>query len=221
MASVQNLIWPPTSLMDLSVNIDPIKITVEVRDEESGDLLQQLKWTLDVQSQMLAVPIYAPDSLIKTERMLSLGIWFHLITSMLAFFSLLIHVIRRLASCMTIEVKYSMIIKKFESGSSHLELNQKTGDDLKILFKDQDEEKQGLLKTNNAPNDSAIEESEMKRVSEKNTEESQPSEISHYIEDDNGNVTRVMIKNVNKGLKDEFFISRDKNFKLTPKSKLK
>jgi hypothetical protein len=34
-------------------------------------------------------------------------------------------------------------------------------------------------------------------------------------------VTRVMIKNVNKGLKDEFFISRDKNFKLTPKSKLK
>jgi hypothetical protein len=34
--------------MDLSVNIDPIKITVEVRDEESGDLLQQLKWTLDV-----------------------------------------------------------------------------------------------------------------------------------------------------------------------------
>ena len=186
MASVQNLIWPPTSLMDLSVNIDPIKITVEVRDEESGDLLQQLKWTLDVQSQMLAVPIYAPDSLIKTERMLSLGIWFHLITSMLAFLSLLIHVIRRLASCMTIEVKYSMIIKKFESGSSHLELNQKTGDDLKILFKDQDEEKQGLLKTNNAPNDSAIEESEMKRVSEKNTEESQPSEISHYIEDDNG-----------------------------------
>ena len=199
--------------------MDPIKITVEVRDEASGDLLQQVKWTLDVESQMLAVPIYAPDSLIKTERMLSLGVWFHLITSMLAFLSLLVHVIRRLASCMTIEVKYSMIIKKFESGSSHLELNQKTGDDLKTLFKDQDEEKQGLLK-NNAPNDSAME-SEMKRVSEKNTEESQPSEISHYIEDDNGNVTRVMIKNVNKGLKDEFFISRDKNFKLTPKSKLK
>ena len=199
--------------------MDPIKITVEVRDEESGDLLQQVKWTLDVESQMLAVPIYAPDSLIKTERFLSLGVWFHLITTMLAFLSLLIHVIRRLASCMTIEVKYSMIIKKFESGSSHLELNQKTGDDLKTLFKDQDDEKQGLLK-NNAPNDSAIED-EMKRVSEKNTEESQPSEISHYIEDDNGNVTRVMIKNVNKGLKDEFFISRDKNFNLTPKSKLK
>ena len=61
----------------------------------------------------------------------------------------------------------------------------------------------------------------MKRVSEKNTEESQASEISHYIEDDDGNVTRVMIKNVNKGLKDEFFISRDKNFKLTPRSRLK
>ena len=116
--------------------MDPIKITVEVRDEASGDLLQQVKWTLDVESQMLAVPIYAPDSLIKTERMLSLGVWFHLITSMLAFLSLLAHVIRRLASCMTIEVKYSMIIKKFESGSSHLELNQKTGDDLKNLFKD-------------------------------------------------------------------------------------
>ena len=125
---------------------------------------------------------------------------------------------------MTIEVKYSMIIKKFESGSSHLELNQKTGDDdLKKIFKDQrppDEEKQTLLKVNNAPNDSAIV-SEVKRISEKNTEESQPSEISHYIEDDNGHVTRVMIKNVNKGVKDEFFISRDKDFRLTPKSKLK
>ena len=32
---------------------------------------------------------------------------------------------------MSIEVKYSMIIKKFESGSNHLELNQKTGEDLK------------------------------------------------------------------------------------------
>lgn len=124
---------------------------------------------------------------------------------------------------MTIEVKYSMIIKKFESGSSHLELNQRTGDDLKSILKDQqpDEEKQGLLKANRVPNDSAMISEEAKRISEKNTEESQPSEISHYIEDDNGHVTRVMIKNVNKGLKDEFFISRDKNFKLTPKSKLK
>ena len=124
---------------------------------------------------------------------------------------------------MTIEVKYSMIIKKFESGSSHLELNQKTGDDLKNILKNNnnDEEKQGLLKVNNVANDSALD-SEIKRISEKNTEESQPSEISHYIEDDNGHITRVMVKNVNKGLlKDEFFISRDKSFKLTPKSKLK
>jgi hypothetical protein len=124
---------------------------------------------------------------------------------------------------MVFDVKYSMIIKKFESGSSHLELNQKTGDDIKPGIKDYiDEEKQGLLKASNAPNDSALEiNNEMKRVSEKNTEESQPSEISHYIEDEDGHVTRVMIKNVNKGLKDEFFISKDKGFKLTPKSKLK
>ena len=208
--------------MDQSINMDPIKITVEVRDEDTNELLQTVGWTLDVESQMLAVPIYAPDSEIKTERMLSLGIIFHIVSTALALVSILIHVIRRLAACMTIEVKYSMIIKKFESGSSHLELNQKTGDDLKSLFKEQpDEEKQTLLRVNNAPNDSVVINEEMKRVSEKNTEESQPSEISHYIEDDNGHVTRVMIKNVNKGLKDEFFISRDKNFKLTPRSKLK
>lgn len=61
----------------------------------------------------------------------------------------------------------------------------------------------------------------MRKVSEKDTEESQPSEVSHYIEDDNGHVTRVMIKNVKKGIKDEFFESRTNNFKdFTPKSKL-
>lgn len=124
--------------------------------------------------------------------------------------------------CMVIEVKYSMIIKKFESGSSHLELNQKTGDDVKSNLKDyHDEEKQGLLKADNVANDSAMESNkDMKRVSEKNTEESLPSEISHYVEDENGKVTRVMIKNINKGLKDEFFLSGERNFKLTPKSKL-
>ena len=116
--------------------MDPIKITVEVRDEDTNELLQTVGWTLDVESQMLAVPIYAPDSEIKTERMLSLGIIFHIVSTALALVSILIHVIRRLAACMTIEVKYSMIIKKFESGSSHLELNQKTGDDLKSLFKE-------------------------------------------------------------------------------------
>jgi len=221
MASSKNLAWPPVGLMDQSINMDPIKITVELRDEDTNDLLQTIGWTLDVKPQILAMPIYAPGSDIKTVRMLSLGMLFHIITTAVALISILIHVIRRLAACMTIEVKYSMIIKKFESGSSHLELNQKTGDDLKNLLKDNnDEEKQGLLKVNNAPNDSALD-SEIKRISEKNTEESQPSEISHYIEDDNGQVTRVMVKNVNKGLKDEFFISRDKNFKLTPKSKLK
>jgi len=56
---------------------------------------------------------------------------FHFVTILLALFSILIHIIRRVGSCMSIEVKYSMIIKKFESGSNHLELNQKTGEDLK------------------------------------------------------------------------------------------
>jgi hypothetical protein len=88
------------------------------------------------------------------------------------------------------------------------------------------------LRAENAPNDSGVDQDvrEMKRVSEKNTEESLPSEISHYIEDERGHVTRVMIKNEHKGVKEEFFISRekfDKEFnvkitpKLTPKSKLK
>jgi hypothetical protein len=45
--------------------------------------------------------------------------------------------------------------------------------------------------------------------------------VSHYIEDDNGHVTRVMIKNVKKGLKDEFFESRTGlGIKNSPKSKL-
>lgn len=78
----------------------------------------------------------------------------------------------------------------------------------------------------NAPNDSRIdnEMEPIRKISEKNTEESMPSEISHYIEDEMGNVTRVMIKNVNKGLKDEFFESRTNEFNkkntMTPKSKL-
>ncbi len=45
--------------------------------------------------------------------------------------------------------------------------------------------------------------------------------MSHYIEDDNGHVTRVMVKNVKKGIKDDFFESKTGlDFKGTPKSKL-
>jgi hypothetical protein len=123
MASTSNLIWPPTKLMDQSLNMDPIKITVELWDEDTGDLLQHIGWTLDVKSQLLAMPIYAPDSEFKTVKMLSIGMLFHILFPTLALISILIHVIRRISSCMTIEVKYSLIIKKFESGSSHLELN--------------------------------------------------------------------------------------------------
>jgi hypothetical protein len=60
-----------------------------------------------------------------------------------------------------------------------------------------------------------------RKIEEKDTEESQPSEISHYIEDEEGQVTRIMIKNVKKGIKDEFFESKTGlDFKGTPKSRL-
>jgi hypothetical protein len=49
---------------------------------------------------------------------------------------------------------------------------------------------------NDVPNDSAFERSvEMKRVSEHETEE-ELSEESHYIEDEEGVITRTMIKKV-------------------------
>ena len=75
----------------------------------------------------------------------------------------------------------------------------------------------------NAPNDSRIdnEMEPIRKISEKNTEESMPSEISHYMEDEMGNVTRVMIKNVNKGLKDEFFETRNNEFNNTKDLKKK
>lgn len=221
MTGAKNLIFPSAQFMDFSLNMDPIKITVEMRNPTTAELLQYITWTLDVNKQWLALPVYFPESSIKTQRLLSLGMIFHVISILLAFVSILIHLVRRCGKCMSIEVKYSMIIKKFESGSSHLELNQKTGDDLKTKgfrspFDEDAFEQQGLLKADN----SAIEMVPMNKVSEKDTEESQPSEVSHYIEDDDGHVTRIMIKNLKKGIKDEFFESRTKDFKLTPKSKL-
>lgn len=35
MASAENWVWPFASFMDQAINMDPIKLTVEVRDEES------------------------------------------------------------------------------------------------------------------------------------------------------------------------------------------
>jgi hypothetical protein len=39
---------------------------------------------------------------------------------MLAAFSILVHVLRRVCGGMKVEIKYTEVIKKFESGAKHL-----------------------------------------------------------------------------------------------------
>jgi hypothetical protein len=232
MASQKDLSFPPFRLMDLAVNTEPIEIYVQLRHEETKELLQHISWTIPVNEKFVSTPVYMPNAEEKTVRLLSLGMIFHLVSILVSLLALIIHIVRIFNSCMTVEIKYSMIIKKFESGNSHLELNQKAVEIFKKprLFDIKEEEKQGLLKAEAIQNDSGGGYEEMRRVSEKNTEESLPSQVSHYVEDEQGQVTRVMIKNVNKGVKEDFFISRDKfdkdvpvkiTPKLTPKSKLK
>lgn len=117
---------------------------------------------------------------------------------MLAVFAILVHVLRKVCDGMKIEIKYTEVIKKFESGTPHLALYPQD-DELNINRglnnQDKDEERQKLL-VDEAPNNSAFEKSvEMKRVSEHETEED-VSEESHYIEDEDGVITRTMIKKV-------------------------
>ena len=123
MASLQQRGWPPSRFSKLEVNTSPIKLHVEMRDEETDELLQYLDWSLDIQPKFTVIPLYNPDSEIKTVRMLSLGMILHVIAIIIAMVAILIHMVRFCSNCMTIDVKYSMIVKKFESGSNHLELN--------------------------------------------------------------------------------------------------
>lgn len=66
MTGMKNRIFPSAQFMDFSVNMDPIKITVEMRAEDTAELLQYVTWTIDVNSQWLAMPVYFPESEIKT-----------------------------------------------------------------------------------------------------------------------------------------------------------
>ena len=100
---------------------------------------------------------------------------------MLAAFAILVHILRRVCDGMKIEIKYTEVIKKFESGTPHLTLYPQD-DELNINRdmnnQEKDEERQKLL-VDEAPNNSAFEKSvEMKRVSEHETEED-VSEESH------------------------------------------
>ena len=169
-----------------------------IRSSETQELLQYKTWYIDAATQWLDIPVFNLDSEDQTQVYLSYGILAHLGTFMLAAFALLVHVLRRVCDGMKIEIKYTEVIKKFESGTPHLALYPQD-DELNINRglnnQDKDEERQKLL-VDEAPNNSAFEKSvEMKRVSEHETEED-VSEESHYIEDEDGVITRTMIKKV-------------------------
>lgn len=97
---------------------------------------------------------------------------------------------------MKVTMKYTEIVKKFQDGAKHLELFPQD-DELNINKtpgEDKDDENQKLL-VDDIPNNSAFESVEMKRVSEHDTEED-ISEESHYIEDEEGVITRTIIKKI-------------------------
>lgn len=73
-----------------------------MKDPETDELLNEVKWELDINSNLLALPIYAPESEFKTQRLLSLGMLCHLGSFALAFLSMLIHALRRCGKCMRI-----------------------------------------------------------------------------------------------------------------------
>lgn len=60
---------PPARIAEMAVNMEPIKITVEMRAEDTGELLQHISWTLDVKSKILGIPIFFPTSDIKSVRL--------------------------------------------------------------------------------------------------------------------------------------------------------
>jgi len=78
-------------------------------------------------------------------------------------------------------IKYSELIKKFGGNATHMELGTK-----KEIFDEENEDRRLLLESDEA--DSALNES-------KNIEiEAAASEYSHYEEDEDGKVRRIMVK---------------------------
>lgn len=186
--------------------MDPIRIDVIIKnatnpegytwkDEWNGGLVYSSTYTIDTASQWLDIPIFNLGSEDLSQKYASYGLIAHFATFFLAVFSIFCHVMRRLCGGMKIEIKYTEVIKKFENGvAKHLtlfpqedELNiHKNADDRN----DEDEEKEKLI-VNEVANDSAFEK-DMVRVSEHDTEE-EMSQESHYIEDEDGVITRTMI----------------------------
>lgn len=141
----------------MNVNMDPIRIDIVVRDSEDQSLVSYTNYYIDTASQWLAIPVYNPDSAITSQRYNSYGMLYHLGSFMLAAFSILIHILRRLCGGMKIKMKYTEVVKKFASGAKHLELFPQE-DELNIKgdLLDKDDENQKLL-VDDAPNDSAFE----------------------------------------------------------------
>ena len=76
------------------------------------------------------------------------------------------------------KTKFSELIKKFDEGNEHLELNAQ-----KDIFDEENEDRRLLLESEEA--DSALNDSRISVAA---------SEVSHYEEDENGKVKRIMIK---------------------------
>lgn len=85
---------------------------------------------------------------------------------------------RKLKNMMKAKTKFSELIKKFEQGNEHLELNAQ-----KDIFDEENEDRRLLLESEEA--DSALNDSRISVAA---------SEVSHYEEDENGKVKRIMIK---------------------------
>ena len=106
----------------------------------------------------------------------------------LAFLLSLFFVVRRLRKSMIIEIKYSQVLKKFETGAKHLELNTK------IDPKEEKEIKRRMLEADGAN------EERMKLLMEESKEDDDEvvrddqSMVSHYVEDEEGRITRIMVQ---------------------------
>jgi hypothetical protein len=83
-------------------------------------VVQYKNWYIDTASQWLAIPVYNLNSPVTSQVYSSYGLLAHLWTFLLAAFSILVHILRRVCNGMKVEIKYTEVVKKFESGAKHL-----------------------------------------------------------------------------------------------------
>lgn len=170
----------------MGVEASPLLLKLQLNNNEDNAKMGSITSKINVKKAWAAVPIFKigtkPEHFDGLEWMNTLAAVGNAGVFVIFFAALAFFFFRKLRNQMQTKIKYSELIKKFEEGNEHLELNAQ-----KDIFDEENEDRRLLLESEEA--DSALNDSRISVPA---------SEVSHYEEDENGKVKRIMIKKTEK-----------------------